>query len=128
MPALKEKASKDPRNAKHDLAHTLVRMYHSKDAADAARQHFEQTIINKQVPDDAPTFTVNAGEEIRLLDIIAETGFSPSNGETKRMVKQGGISLNDEKIQDMNFVFTLEKDEEAILKVGKRNYGILKGE
>ena len=128
LPALKEKASKDPRNAKHDLAHTLVRMYHSKDAADAARQHFEQTIINKQVPDDAPTFTVNAGEEIRLLDIIAETGFSPSNGETKRMVKQGGISLNDEKIQDMNFVFTLEKDEEAILKVGKRNYGILKGE
>merc|ERR1711879_561509 len=82
LPALKEKASKDPRNAKHDLAHTLVRMYHGKEAADGARQHFEQTIINKQVPDDAPTFPVNAGEEIRLLDVIAETGFSPSNGET----------------------------------------------
>lgn len=127
LPALKEKASEDPRNAKHDLAFTLVRMYHGEEAAKNARLHFEQAIINKQVPDDAPVFELEAGTELRLLDIIAETGFSPSNGETKRIIKQGGVSLDDDKMSNFNFMLTLQKDEEKVLKVGKRNYGILKG-
>jgi tyrosyl-tRNA synthetase len=127
LPKIEEKAQKDPRNAKHDLAYTLVRMYHGEDAAKGAKDHFEQTIINKQVPDDAPVFEYPAGEELRLLNIIGDTNFSPSNGETKRMMKQGGISLDDEKITDMNFHLTLKSGEEVVLKVGKRKYGILKG-
>ncbi len=127
LPKVEEKAQKDPRNAKHDLAYTLVRMYHGEKAAKGAKDHFEQTIINKQVPDDAPVFEYPAGEELRLLNIIGDTNFSPSNGETKRMMKQGGISLDDEKITDMNFHLTLKSGEEVVLKVGKRKYGILKG-
>lgn len=127
LPKVEEKAKKDPRTAKHDLAYTLVRMYHGEEAAKGAKDHFEQTIINKQVPDDAPVFEYHAGEELRLLNIIGDTNFSPSNGETKRMMKQGGISLDDEKITDMNFHLTLKSGEEVVLKVGKRKYGILKG-
>ncbi|MEO9885155.1 MAG: tyrosine--tRNA ligase [Balneola sp.] len=127
LPKIKEKAKHDPRNAKHDLAYTIVRMYHGEDAAKGAKDHFEQTVINKQVPDDAPTFKYNSGEEIRLLDIISDTGFSPSNGETKRMIKQGGISLDDEKVKDINHSLILEEGKEITLKVGKRNFGIIKG-
>lgn len=128
LPAVKEKIEKDPRNAKHDLAFTIVRMYHGEDAAKSAKDHFEKTVINKEVPDDAPTFSFPVGEEIRLLDIVAETGFSPSNGETKRMIKQGGISLNDKKITDKNYSITFKEGEEYTLKVGKRNFGIIKGQ
>ncbi|MEP1152699.1 MAG: tyrosine--tRNA ligase [Balneola sp.] len=127
LPAIKEKAEKDPRNAKHDLAFAIVRMYHGEESAKGAKEHFEQTVINKQVPDDAPTFEYNANEEIRLLDIINETGFSPSNGETKRMIKQGGVSIDDEKIKDINHTVTLKSGDELTLKVGKRNFGIIKG-
>ena len=127
LPSIKEKAEKDPRNAKHDLAYTVVRMYHGDESAKAAKEHFEQTVINKQVPDDAPEFEYNSGEELRLLDIIADTNFSPSNGETKRMMKQGGISIDDEKIKDINYSITLEPGQELALKVGKRNFGIIKG-
>ncbi len=127
LPAIKEKAEKDPRNAKHDLAYTVVRMYHGEESAKAAKDHFEQTVINKQVPDDAPEFEYNSGEELRLLDVISDTGFSPSNGETKRMMKQGGISLDDEKVKDINHTITLESGQEVALKVGKRNFGIIKG-
>lgn len=127
LPGIKEKAEKDPRNAKHDLAYTVVRMYHGEESAKAAKEHFEQTVINKQVPDDAPEFEYNSGEELRLLDVISDTGFSPSNGETKRMMKQGGISLDDEKIKDINHTITLESGQEVALKVGKRNFGIIKG-
>lgn len=127
LPAIKEKIEKDPRNAKHDLAFTIVRMYHGEEAAKSAKNHFEKTVINKEVPDDAPEFEFEAGKEIRLLDIVAETGFSPSNGETKRMIKQGGISVNDKKITDKNHTITLVKGDEFTLKVGKRNFGIIKG-
>lgn len=127
LPIIKEKAEQDPRNAKHDLAYTIVRMYHGEEAAKGAKDHFEQTVINKQVPDDAPTFEYNSGEELRLLDIIADTDFSPSNGETKRMMKQGGVSIDDEKIKEINHTITLKEGEELTLKVGKRNFGIIKG-
>ena len=127
LPAIKAKIEKDPRNAKHDLAFTIVRMYHGEEAAKAAKEHFEKTVINKEVPDDAPTFSFPVGEEIRLLDIVAETGFSPSNGETKRMIKQGGISVNDKKVTDKNYSITFKEGDEFTLKVGKRNFGIIKG-
>lgn len=123
---IKHKAETDPRNTKHALAFEIVRLYHGEEAAKAARTHFEQAIINKEIPDDAPVFEFEAGKEYRLLDIIAETGFSPSNGETKRMLKQGGISVDDNKISDLNFSLTFEKGSSHSLKVGKRNFGILK--
>lgn len=126
LPTVKEKIESDPRNAKHDLAYTIVRMYHGEKAAKEAKEHFEKTVINKEVPDDAPEFRFPAGEEIRLLDIVAETGFSPSNGETKRMIKQGGISINDKKITDKNYSITFKEGDEFTLKVGKRNFAIIK--
>ncbi|MAL18051.1 MAG: tyrosine--tRNA ligase [Balneola sp.] len=126
LPAIKEKIKTDPRNAKHDLAFTIVRMYHGEEAAKGAKNHFEQTVINKEVPDDAPEFYFETGEEIRLLDIVAETGFSPSNGETKRMIKQGGVSIDDKKVTDKNHSITFSDGDEFSLKVGKRNFGILK--
>ncbi|HKK25821.1 MAG TPA: tyrosine--tRNA ligase [Gracilimonas sp.] len=127
LPAIKKKIENDPRNAKHDLAFTIVRMYHGEEAAKGAKEHFEKTVINKEIPDDAPEFSFPVGEEIRLLDIVAETGFSPSNGETKRMIKQGGISVNDKKITDKNYSIIFSEGDEFSLKVGKRNFGIIKG-
>jgi len=128
LPEYKQMAEKDPRNAKHELARVITEMYHGSAAAVAAREHFEQTVIKKEIPDDAPVFKFTAGSTHRLMDIIADTGFSPSNGETKRMMKQGGISLADEKITDINFEIKFDAGTELTLKVGKRNFAILKSE
>ncbi|HCD52322.1 MAG TPA: tyrosine--tRNA ligase [Balneolaceae bacterium] len=127
LPAVKDKAEKDPRNAKHDLAFTIVKMYHGEEAAKDARKHFEQTVINKSVPDDAPEFELTAGESARLMDVIKELNFSPSNGETKRLIKQGGVSLDDEKVEDFALELAMKAGEEVVLKVGKRKFAILKG-
>jgi tyrosyl-tRNA synthetase len=123
---IKQKIKKDPRNTKHDLAFTLTRMYHGKEAARNARKHFEQTVINKNIPDDAPVIEFEAGSTHRLLDIISDANLTSSNGETKRMMKQGGVTLEDEKIQDPNFEITFEKGQELALKVGKRKFAKLK--
>lgn len=125
LPSLKEKASKDPRNTKHELAFTITRMYHGNEAAEAARKHFEETVIKKNIPDDAPAIIFRAGSEHRLMDIISDAGLTSSNGETKRMMKQGGVSINEEKINDPNFSITFKPGDELELKVGKRNFARL---
>ena len=125
LPAVKEKTESDPRNAKHDLAFAITKLYHGEQAAIEARQHFEQTIINKQVPDDAPEYIIS--ESRRIVEIIGDLKFSPSNGETKRLIKQGGVSIDGEKITDLGFELSIRSGAEKVLKVGKRKYAILKG-
>lgn len=126
LSVLKEDVEKDPRNTKHRLAYTITAMYHGDDAAQIARNHFEKTVIKKDIPDDAPELLFNAGQEVRLLDIISDAGFTSSNGETKRMMKQGGVSLNEEKVNDPNYTVVFKTGDEFELKVGKRNFARLK--
>jgi tyrosyl-tRNA synthetase len=123
---LKTKAEKDPRNTKHELAFTITRMYHGEEAAFAARKHFEKTVIKKDIPDDAPVLEFEKGSTHRLMDIISDANLTSSNGETKRMMKQGGVSINDEKIKDPNCEITFDNGEEMNLKVGKRKFAVLK--
>lgn len=126
LPAYKEKALSDPRNAKHDLAWKITEMYHETSKAEEARSYFEQTVVNKEVPDDAPEFIYKPGESIRLLDIVNDTDFTSSNAETKRLIKQGGISIDDQKITDINYELSFSENEVKTLKVGKRKFAVLK--
>ncbi|MEO1022277.1 MAG: tyrosine--tRNA ligase [Bacteroidota bacterium] len=126
LPAIKTKIDQDPRNAKHDLAYAITKLYHGDEGARAARAHFEQTVINKEIPDDAPEFSFTAGSTHRLMDIIKEAGFTSSNGETRRLIQQGGVSLDGEKVSDLNSELTFSEGDSFTLKVGKRKFGILK--
>jgi tyrosyl-tRNA synthetase len=125
LPAIKEKVKKDPRNTKHDLAFTVTRMYHGEEQAKRARQHFEQTVVNKEIPDDAPEIEFERGSSIRLLDIISDANMTQSNGQTKRLIKQGGVSVDDEKVSDINLELTFNEGDQYNLKVGKRKYAKL---
>lgn len=127
LPKYKKKAEEDPRNTKHELALVITRMYHGEEKAKDARKHFEQTVIGNEIPDGAPVLEYDAGTEVRLLDIVSDAGFTSSNGETKRLIKQGGISIDDEKISDKGYSVTFEDSTEFTLKVGKRNFAIVKG-
>ena len=126
LPDLKKAADENPRDTKHLLAKTVTRMYHGDSAAESAKEYFEQTIVNKEVPDDAPEFEFRSGEDIRILDIINKTGFTSSNGETKRLIKQGGITIDDEKISDVNYAVSFKNKDHKILRVGKRKFAVLK--
>ncbi len=126
LPEIKKRAEKDPRNTKHDLAFTITKMYHGESAAVGARKHFEQTVINKDIPDNAPILEFEAGSTHRLMDIISNAGLTGSNGETKRMMKQGGVSIDDKKITDPNHELTFSGGDEIGLKVGKRKFARLK--
>ena len=124
----REKIDRDPRNTKHELAHIITTLYHDEKTADEAKKHFEKTVVKGGIPDDIEERSYPAGTSQRLLDIIGDLGFTSSNGETKRLIKQGGITLDDKKVTEKSHAVDFKYGTECILKVGKRKYARLVSE
>ncbi len=123
LPRWKRYAADDPRNAKHDLASALVRMYHGEEAARAAREAFERTVIHKEIPDDVPDVAPDAPDgRIGLLDLLRQAGMAASNGEARRLVQQGAVSINGVRADDVAHVVDLSAEAPFVLKVGKRRF------
>lgn len=109
----------NPRNTKRSLALRLVEMYHSKEAAIQAQEEFDKIFINKGIPDEISEYKVQAAE-ISISDLIVDSGCAPSKGEAKRLIKQGGVTIDGEKITDSSISIIIEDGQ--ILKVGKRKF------
>jgi tyrosyl-tRNA synthetase len=123
LPHARHYAEHDPRNAKHDLALRLVTMYHSTEAAQAARNHFEQTVIRKEEPDEMPEIAPETGNgQAGIIDLIRLAGFAQSNGEARRFVQQGAVSIDGEKVDDPMQMIDLDATAPFVLKVGKRRF------
>ena len=127
LPQIKEMAETDPRNAKHLLAFTITEMYHGKEAAKSAKEHFEKTVINKGVPDDMDEFLFESGSPLPLISLIKDLGMTPSNGEARRLIQQNGVSIDGETVTDVTSQLVLEKGLAKVLKVGKRKFAKLIG-
>lgn len=112
----------EPRNAKVKLATHIVTWLHSTQAAEAGLQDFETKFVKHEVPEDIPEFSVGV-DSIGILDLITKIcGFASSNGEARRLVIQGGVSIDGEKIKDPTAQVSLTT-EGQVLKVGKRKFG-----
>jgi tyrosyl-tRNA synthetase len=116
-----ENPETNPRNIKRELAKALVKMYHDQEAADQAEKEFDRIFIKKEIPDDIPEYSFESGEkEIGIVDLIVQVKFASSKSEARRLVSQGGVSINGDKIDDINKIIAL--GIEQILKVGKRKF------
>jgi tyrosyl-tRNA synthetase len=109
----------NPRDIKRKLARTFIAMYHNKEEAIKAEEEFDKVFIKKEVPDDIPEIKLN-DKELSILELILKVKFAPSKGEAKRLVTQGGVSINGEKMTDINSIIQIENGK--ILKVGKRKF------
>lgn len=111
----------NPRDIKRDLARCFVRMYHSEEAAVQAQEEFDKIFIKKEIPDELEEISLSGEvKEINILDLILKVNFAPSKGEARRLVQQGGVTVNGEKVDDIAANIKLES--ETILKVGKRKF------
>lgn len=113
--------STNPRDLKRKLGRTLVAMYYNEDAAVTAENEFDNIFIKKGLPDSIPEYKmVNSDKEINILELIVSVGFAPSKAEARRLVQQGGVTIDGEKISDITV--NIQFDRDKILKVGKRNF------
>jgi tyrosyl-tRNA synthetase len=108
----------NPRDTKRTLARTFVRMYHSQEAATAAEEEFDRIFVEKSIPDDIEEFTVTVPMTITAL--MADAKLAASKSDARRLVDQGGVSIDGERISDPNAL--LPDKSEFILKVGKRRF------
>lgn len=108
-----------PRHTKVELAKKIVEIYHSKEAGDKALEDFEKIFKNKDVPDDVELMEFDK-PEINLMDLIAIAKLVPSKKEGKRMIEQGAVSIDGEKVQDFRALIDL--NSERMIKVGKRKF------
>jgi len=110
-----------PKDLKVRLAEALVTMYHSREAAAAARQEFERIFKEKGLPDEIETFRLKwAKKEIWIVKLLTETGLARSSSEARRLVSQGGVYVDERRIEDIDQMIELKED--FILKVGKRRF------
>jgi tyrosyl-tRNA synthetase len=108
----------NPRDIKRQLARTLVRMYHSQTSADDAEKEFDKIFIQKSIPDNIEIYTISA--QMGITGLLVEAKLAASKGEARRLIDQGGVSIDDERVTDPNLL--LPDKEEFILKVGKRRF------
>ena len=113
-----ENGTSNPRDLKRELARELVALYHDADAALTAEKEFDALFIQKDEPDDMPEYKL--AEPEKLIGIMVKNGMVASNGEGKRMISQGGVRLDKEKVDDIHS--TIEPGENMVLKVGKRKF------
>ncbi len=119
-----EAGKRHPKEVKSMLAKMIIRDFYDEEAANDAEAHFEQVFAKRGLPDDMPEIILGDGE-VQLAKLIADKGLAKSGGEARRLINQGAVSIDGEKISDPTFHLTLNRDE-AILKVGKRRFARLK--
>ncbi len=118
---IKNEIASKPRNTKRRLAREIVALYHSKEAAQAAEEEFDRIFVKKDLPDEIEEMKYGStGNAVNILQLLVDTNLVPSKGEARRLIEQGGVTINNEKITDAKA--DIQLNEPKIIKVGKRRF------
>ena len=118
----------DINKAKEILAYELTEMIHGKEEADKAQEAARALFGSKQNTDNMPSTALTADDfadgEIAILDLLSKCGLIPSKKEGRRLIEQGGISVDDEKITDVyaKVPKTAFDKGHVIIKKGKKTF------
>ncbi|KAA0564406.1 tyrosine--tRNA ligase [Rossellomorea aquimaris] len=109
-----------PRDAKIRLGKTIVSMYHGEEAAGQAENNFKKVFQKGAIPDDIPEIQWTGESRVSIIDLLVELNMQASKSEARRMIQNGGIRINSEKVLDMQL--EVEIEDGLIVQVGKRKY------
>jgi tyrosyl-tRNA synthetase len=113
-----ERGELHPRDLKMQLAFEIVDIFHGHDAAEAAQTHFRTVFQQRELPSDMPELKLL--QPVNLADLLMNSGLAPSKSEARRLVQQGGVRLDGERVDDLNRV--IAPDGEHVLQVGRRKF------
>lgn len=106
----------DPMNAKKTLAFEVTKILSDEQSAKSSQEHFEKTVQNKETPEDIQEFIL--AENKNIIDILVESGLTTSNSDAKRLISQGAVEINGEKINSIQSNIKVND----IIKAGKRKF------
>ena len=114
------KSGMNPRDTKILLAEEIIERFHSKEDAENAKNTFLERFQKGAKPKDIETFSISLDDGIAIGNLLKESGLVQSTSEAMRLVKQGAVKINDEKIDDPKL--SIEKNQELLFQVGKRRF------
>jgi len=121
----------DPYNAKRALARMIVAEYHGKEAAAAAEAHFDRLFKQRELPDEIPEVRVSLGDPaIRyspekgawIPGLLVTAGLAASNSEAIRLIEQGAVSIDGERVDGRQSAIPLRTGDAIVLRRGKRRF------
>jgi len=112
-------AGKNPRDVKAELAHLIVEMYYSAEAANQAAQEFEKVFSRREKPSSMPVVKMEA-RDIRIDDLLMDCKLASSRSAARRLIQQGAVEVSGQKIMDP--FKTIQIKDEMVVQVGKRNF------
>ena len=109
----------NPRDMKRQLARDIVTLYHSLEAAQDAESDFDRIFVEGDEPEEMDEFIVKESP-VTVLTVMHNAGLVSSKREGRRLIEQGGVKVDGEKISDINTEIVV--DQPRILRVGKRKF------
>ncbi|MDI6785623.1 MAG: tyrosine--tRNA ligase [bacterium] len=108
-----------PKEAKKDLAKNIISFYYSQQIAAQEEKEFEKIFKYRKLPDELEEYKIDTPNK-KLADIIVEAKIAKSKGEARRLISQGAVKINQNKVIEIDY--TLNLKEETTLQVGKRRF------
>ena len=120
-----ESGSIHPRDAKMRLAREIVTVYYNEQDAVKAEEAFTRLFQKKDTPEDIPSVTLNESDfdsPLLISKIMVETKLAGSNSDARRLIQQGGVKINGDKVMDINSALAGKEKEGFMIQVGKRKF------
>lgn len=116
---LMQNKSINPRDVKMKLAFEITSFFHGQNQAKDAEDEFVKIFRKKELPSEMPVVVLDK-DEVELVELLMKLQVASSKSEARRLIIQGGIKLDDEKITDIYAKISVDRDK--VLKVGKRQF------
>jgi tyrosyl-tRNA synthetase len=114
-------AGRNPRDIKFELGREMVARFHSRAEAEEAQQNFIARFQKGALPDSMPEVSLSAGDDgLPLANALKQAGLTSSTSEALRMIRQGAVRINGERVEDPGLILTAGSDN--VYQVGKRRF------
>lgn len=112
---------RNPRDVKMDLARKIISDFYSRSDADAAAEEFVSRFSEGNLPEEIDEARLEAGVW-KIADLLVETNMVDSKGEAKRLIKQGGVRLDGDKVENPGIDVAIKPGIDLVIQVGKRKF------
>jgi tyrosyl-tRNA synthetase len=111
-----------PMDVKMSLAQEIIAGFHGAEAAAKAAGEFQRIFRDREAPEEAPSRKIPRGPAKRLTALLVEWELAPSRSEADRLVKQGGVELDGERVSDVKKDVDLTTPREFLVRAGKKKF------
>ena len=111
-----------PMDVKMKLGEEVVSVFQGADAGRKAAEHFQRVFRDRQAPIEAPAQRIPRGAAKKLTALLVELQMVPSKGEAERLIKQGGVEINGQRVEDFRKEIDFGEPAEFLLRAGKKKF------